>query len=119
MAKKTNKKTTKKITPKQRQAERQSSADKNRGHRRGRPVRSVQMRLPVDLVQWMDEQAVQSHMSRTQFVVLMMDAARKFDGAAEASGLFDDMQHHVEDAVVRALQSLPRPDLERLLAKKK
>lgn len=110
------KKTSKKTETK---AERQRRWEANRGSRTGRKVRSVQMRLPDDLVEWLDASAHEVHLNRTQFVVMLLEAARKFDGAMETSGLFADMEQHIEGAVLRALQSMPRPDLERLLAKKK
>ena len=113
------KKTSKKTTPKQRLATKQASADRNRGYRRGRPVRSVQMRLPIDLVEWLDDRAREVHLNRTQFLVMMLDGAKKFGGAVEQSGLFDEMNNQVQDAVIRALEEMPRPDLERLLARRK
>ena len=110
MAKKT---TTKKTTKK---ASRESQV--NRGARIGRTVRSVQMRLPADLIEWMDDQAKNAGMSRTQWTAMVLEASRKFSAAADSSGLFDDMETHIETAVRRALDSVPTPDLEKLLAAK-
>jgi hypothetical protein len=90
----------------------------NRGARIGRTVRSVQMRLPADLIEWMDDQAKASGMSRTQWTAMVLEGARKFGGAAESSGLFDDMENQIESAVRRALDSVPTPDLQKLLASK-
>lgn len=106
----TKKRTTKKVS-------RESKL--NRGRRIGKTVRSVQMRLPSDLVDWIDEQARTSGMSRTQWCSMVLEASRKFSSAADSSGLFADMEQQIEGAVRRALDDIPRPDLERLLAKKK
>jgi len=73
------------------------------------------MRLPVDLVEWVDETAARCHLNRTQYVRMLLDGARRFERVADESGLFDDVEAHVERVVVQALQRMPAPDIRRLL----
>ncbi len=96
-------------------ADRQRAADRRRGVRRGQPVRSIQMRLPVDLVEWVDETARRCHLNRTQYVRMLLDGARRFEAAADDAGLFQDVDAHVERLVQRVLEQMPAPEIRRLL----
>lgn len=66
---------------------------------RGMETRSISVKLPVDVVSWLDRQALAAGISRSAMIDRAFRFAMSADKALEESGVFDEMLDELKRAI--------------------